>query len=68
MRKFLMIGDRASVKPCNVCNAKSYRVGLLPDKKGKVKLPPPTNEDSAIVKLAASGLSYTPIVLREWEQ
>jgi Iron-sulfur cluster-binding domain len=67
LRKFLMLGDRTSVKPCNVCNAKSYRVGLLPDKKGKVKMPLPTERDHAIVAFAASGPSYTPIVKREWE-
>jgi radical SAM protein with 4Fe4S-binding SPASM domain len=68
MRKFLMKGDRASVNPCHVCNAKSYRVGLLPDKKGKIQMEDPTSHDRAIVRLAASGPSYTAMVKREWEK
>jgi hypothetical protein len=63
-----MLGNRAAIKPCDVCDAKSYRVGLLPDKKGKIVLDKPTAEDEAIVKFASAGLSYTPIVRREWEK
>lgn len=66
-RKYLVRGDRGALKPCDVCDAKSYRVGLLPDKKGKVVLPPPTKKDAEVVRAASSGRSYTKAVIRPWE-
>jgi MoaA/NifB/PqqE/SkfB family radical SAM enzyme len=67
-RKFLMNGDRGALAPCNVCDAKSYRVGLLPDKKGKVKMDQPNDQDKGVTFLAASGSSYTEANRREWEK
>lgn len=67
-RKYLMQGDRGALAPCNVCDAKSYRVGLLPDKKGKVKMEQPNEQDKGIMFLAASGSSYTESNKREWEK
>jgi radical SAM protein with 4Fe4S-binding SPASM domain len=66
-RRFLMQKDRASVHPCNVCDAKSYRVGLLPDKFGKVHLREPNETDKQNVKQAASGDPYTEPAKRPWE-
>lgn len=51
-RKLLMDRDRSKLRPCRGCNAKSYRVGLLPDKLGKVKLDTPVLQDLINVKEA----------------
>lgn len=67
-RKYLMNGDRGAIAPCNVCDAKSYRVGLLPDKKGKVKMEQPDDQDKGVTFIAASGPSYTETNKREWEK
>jgi radical SAM protein with 4Fe4S-binding SPASM domain len=67
-RRFLMVGDRAAINPCRICDAKSYRVGLLPDKKGKAKLRKPDGNDLKIVTEAAYGEPYTAPVLRPWEK
>lgn len=67
-RKFLIKGDRASVFPCNKCNNRSYRVGLLPDKLGKQKMPDPDDSDHLIVKEASEHRLVKTIVLRPWEK
>lgn len=67
-RKFLMQGERAMLSPCRICDAKSYRVGLLPDKKGKVDMGKPSTEDFGVAFHASYGLSYTEFVKREWEK
>lgn len=54
-RKFLMDRQREAIRPCRGCNAKSYRVGLLPDKKGKVELEKPTEDDLEICLEALEG-------------
>jgi len=54
-RKFLMLADRSKLRPCRGCNAKSYRTGLLPDKKGQDSLYEPTDSDSEIVLQALEG-------------
>jgi radical SAM protein with 4Fe4S-binding SPASM domain len=66
-RRFLMQGDRGSVSPCNVCDAKSYRVGLLPDKKGRQTLRAPNDKDRALVKEATKGKTLASVVIRPWE-
>lgn len=66
-RRFLIRGERAALSPCDVCDAKSYRVGLLPDKKGKVKLPKPDYTDEEIVQEATQGKALTVAVVRPWE-
>lgn len=53
-RKFLMSRRRDAIRPCRGCNAKSYRVGLLPDKLGKVKLEEPTDKDLEVCLEAIS--------------
>lgn len=65
-RKRLMVRDR-NFLPCSGCNAKSMRVGLLPDKKGIVTMDLPTEADIAVTELAASGEPYTAPVRRSWE-
>jgi radical SAM protein with 4Fe4S-binding SPASM domain len=66
-RQMLILGDR-NFGPCAKCDAKSYRVGLLPDKFGKIKLPKPDVKTKAAIKAALAGAPYTAPVLREWEQ
>lgn len=66
-RRYLYHGKRV-FKPCLGCNAKSYRVGLLPDKKGKEKVPQPSLKTVVTVKEAIAGKPYTPTVQRDWEK
>lgn len=54
--------------PCQGCDALSYRPGLLPDQRGKQRLPLPTQADLAEIRRALAGRTYTLPVLREWEQ
>jgi MoaA/NifB/PqqE/SkfB family radical SAM enzyme len=54
--------------PCDGCNARSYRLGLLPDKMGKDDLPSPTEFTVADIDAALRGPPYTEPVLREWER
>lgn len=63
-RRYLYHGMR-DFKPCQGCNAKSYRVGLLPDKLGKETLPKPDEQDAENVRPLDQPLS--PIVRRPWE-
>ncbi len=67
-RKFLYVGDRASLEPCRGCDALSYRVGLLPDKLGKEKMPKTTSADVDLLYQATKGKPFTAPVLRPWEQ
>lgn len=53
--------------PCLGCDATSYRVGLLPDKKGLVRMPKPNVENARDIRDACAGEPYTKPVLREWE-
>lgn len=67
LRKKLYHGER-DIGPCDGCTSRSHRVGLLPDKKGKVELPRPNAADLRVLKRAVSGKPYTLPVLREWEK
>lgn len=65
-RRKLVLGQR-DFGPCKGCDAVSYRVGLLPDKMGKQKLPPPDETTAAAITAALAGDPYTAPVLRPWE-
>lgn len=67
-RKALIDGKRSLLDPCKICDAKSYRVGLLPDKLGKMRLDKLTNKDMLIIKKASEGKPYTKSILRPWEK
>lgn len=54
-RHFLFNGMRSELRPCYGCDAMTYRNGLLPDGRGKTKLPKPTSAMRKIVKDATSG-------------
>lgn len=49
-RRYLIRGERSALRPCAGCNHPSYRVGLLPDKKGLATLPPPDAATAALVE------------------
>lgn len=69
MRRVLITGARKEIRACSGCDHPSYRVGLLPDKFGKVKLPAYTEEDIAIIRRAETvKATVTPIVFRPWER
>lgn len=63
-RKYLIKGDR-SFFPCNVCDVRPSRPGLLPDWNGKVKLEEPTDADREVVTRNSEPLAV--IEKREWE-
>lgn len=64
-RKYIILGNRASVYPCSICNVSPIRPGLLPDMQAKVKLELPNDEDKMIVNEKREPLSK--IEKREWE-
>lgn len=65
-RKFIILGNRKAVHPCDVCNAKPIRPGLLPDARGKVKLSAPSSDDYSIVN--SNIVPLAKIVNRKWEK
>lgn len=65
-RRKLYHGQR-DFGPCLGCDARSDRVGLLPDKFGKEDLPHPTAATNKTIAGALRGASYTKAVLRPWE-
>lgn len=65
-RRVLMTGERDKIDLCSRCDHPSYRVGLLPDKFGKVKLDHYTESDLELLK--ANHTFRTEIVLRPWEK
>lgn len=66
-RRILITGERDKIKLCSGCDHPSYRVGLLPDKFGKVKLEPYSQADVDLVAANRRGVTI-PIVLRPWEK
>lgn len=66
-RRYLYHGMR-DFAPCQGCDALSYRIGLLPDKKGRSSLPKPQSNDRKNVREAIEGRPFTPPVKRPWEK
>jgi len=58
-REALYHRRRDLIPICDGCTAKSYRVGLLPDKKGVVELPLPTIWTKEIIAEACAGEPFT---------
>lgn len=57
--------------PCDGCDALSYRVGLLPDKKGKDDLPHYEESRAFVDEQIAEALAAGPLTMpvkREWER
>lgn len=65
-RRVLITGERDKIDICSRCDHPSYRVGLLPDKFGKEKLEPYTEEDTKL--LGSNSRVRIPIVQRPWEK
>lgn len=65
-RRHLVRGER-TFGPCKGCDAVSYRVGLLPDKKGQHKMPLPDATSAIALSAAMDGPPLTAPVLRPWE-
>lgn len=58
-RHYMYNGLRSELRPCYGCDAMTYRNGLLPDGKGKTKLPLPTPSMKRLVKkITANGPSF----------
>lgn len=64
-RKLLMQKDRR-FHPCDVCDVKPIRPGLLPDARGQVDMPLPTEEDRKRVN--EKHVPLARIVRRPWEE
>lgn len=67
VRHYLYNGMRTFF-PCRGCDAYSYRVGLLPDKKGWEYLDKPTAEHQKLIEDAVFGQPYSQVILRPWER
>lgn len=65
-RKKLILGER-TFGPCYGCDARSFRVGLLPDKLGQITLPLPDVEDYHHIGEALGRGPLTKPVRRPWE-
>lgn len=65
-RRKLYRGER-DFGPCAGCDARSYRVGLLPDPSGRDEMPEMDAESEAALQAAMEGPSYTKKVPRPWE-
>lgn len=66
-RRRLYLGKR-DFGPCRGCDAVSHRVGLLPDKFGRVKMPQPDKSTETEIAAALAGPPMTQPVLRPWEK
>lgn len=54
-------------KPCQGCDHRSFRSGLLPDREGKATLGEPTQEHVALLAEAIEAGPLAVVVLRDWE-
>ena len=54
--------------PCDKCNDKGNRLGLLPDPMGMMEMPKPTEEDYKIWKEATAHGTLSGVRLRAWEK
>jgi MoaA/NifB/PqqE/SkfB family radical SAM enzyme len=58
-RTLLYAADRAALAPCNVCNVRTYRNGLLPDKYGKHPMAAPTQATRTLAAGAMAGKVFS---------
>jgi radical SAM protein with 4Fe4S-binding SPASM domain len=65
-RRRLMLGQR-DFGSCAGCTARSYRVGLLPDKYGQHSMDLPDDESNAAIEKAYGGSPLAQVVKRPWE-
>lgn len=64
-REMLIRGKR-EMPPCEGCDHRSYRVGLLPDLTGQGRLHRPDEQTAADVRRAVAGEPYTKQVRTPW--
>ncbi|TXH56344.1 MAG: radical SAM protein [Desulfurellales bacterium] len=64
-RRLLYLGRR-EFTPCDKCDAKSTRTGLLPDRLGKERMPKPQEDDLEVLSKKRGYLTLP--VLRPWEK
>lgn len=62
----LYYGER-DFGPCHMCDSRSFRLGLLPDRMGKKTMPQPNALTYRTIIKALSGRSYAEPVKRPWE-
>ena len=67
-RSLLYHEGRAGMRPCDGCDYRPIRPGLLPDKLGKGTVPPVTDDVRAIARRAQAHGTMTGPVLRRWEK
>jgi radical SAM protein with 4Fe4S-binding SPASM domain len=65
-RRHLLRGLR-TFAPCNKCDARTYRPGLLPDQKGKETMNEPGPGDRVVIEDALADGPLTEAVKRIWE-
>lgn len=64
----MLIQGRREFAPCEGCDHRSYRVGLLPDQKGRGKVHKPDEMTAADIVAAVKKGPLIKPVLREWEK
>jgi radical SAM protein with 4Fe4S-binding SPASM domain len=67
-REMLIMGKREAIKTCSGCNHRSYRVGLLPDSRGKGKMHRPDEQTRMDIETALSHGDHTPLVRIPWKE
>jgi hypothetical protein len=66
-RTFLGTGDRGAIPTCDGCSSYSQREHLLPDASARMRIPPPTERDAALVAQAEAGPPLATMIRRDWE-
>jgi len=64
----MLIKGRREFRPCKGCDHRSYRVGLLPDLKGRKRLHRPDSQTVADLIVSTKSGPMTAPVLRPWEK
>lgn len=62
--RVMLYAGKREFTPCLGCDAKSFRVGLLPDKLGKETLPEPTEQIEKFAKRVSE--KSTPLCGKDW--
>lgn len=58
-RRYLWRGQRDQLQPCDGCNVRTFRNGLLPDKYGQDSMPPVNNESRGWARKAQAGKVFS---------
>lgn len=63
----MLVQGRREFAPCYGCTAKSYRVGLLPDKLGRDTMDEPDDNSAAVIEEALKKTPLSSRVPRPWD-